>query len=95
MSHNLLLINNESLELPVGSPLFWMNKNFIASIVEIPEIHVPKLEVTMCDFLWESDQDWEMIWVSIDIIWQFDFAYEAVSAWAISSIANLPCINNL
>ena len=37
--------------LPVGLPVFRVNQDFVATVVEIPEVHVPQLEVTMSDLL--------------------------------------------
>ena len=56
-----------------------MNKNFITAIVEIPEVHVPELEVTVIHFWRESDQDGELLLAIDHRLRDFDESDETVS----------------
>ena len=77
--------------MAVSVPIFGMDKNFISTIVEIPEIHIPELEVTMSDLFRKSDENGKFTSVFRD----FDLASETISCWTISAIANFPGINDL
>ena len=75
----------------VSVPVFGMNENFISTIVEIPEIHIPELKVPMSDFFRESNENREFPGVFRD----FDFASETISYWTTFTIANFPGVNDL
>ena len=68
-----------------------MDKNFVSAIVEIPEIHIPELEMAMSDLFRKSNQNGEFT----GVFWNFDFTSETITCWTIFAIANFPGVNDL
>ena len=74
----------------VTFPVFGMDENFISTIVEIPEIHIPELEMTMSNFFWESNKNWEFT----SIFGNFDLSTKTITNWPCLSVTNFPGVNN-
>ena len=77
--------------MAVTVPIFGMDENFISTIVKVPEIHIPELEVTMSNLFRKSDENGKFTSIFRD----FDLASETISCWTISAIANFPGVNDL
>lgn len=81
--------------MQISIPIFAVNKNFITAIVEVPEVHVPELEVTVVHFWREADEDGECLLAIDHRLRDFDESDETVSDRASSAVSDLPLINNL
>jgi len=79
----------------ISIPIFAVNKNFITAIVEVPEVHVPELEVTVVHFWREADEDGECLLAIDHRLRDFDESDETVSDRAGSAVSDLPLIDNL
>jgi hypothetical protein len=66
-----------------------VNKNFITTIVEVPEVHVPKLEVTVVHFWREADEDGECLLAIDHRLRNFDESDETVSDRAGLAVSDL------
>ena len=77
--------------MAVTFPVFGMDEDFISTIVKVPEIHIPELEVAMSNLFGKSDENGEFTGIFGD----FDFASEPISSWSISAITNFPGVNDL
>ena len=72
-----------------------MDKDLITTVVEVPESHVPKLEVTMSDLLRESNQNREMTVLVNDFFGKLDFSNETPSLRFVDTVAHFPGVNDL
>lgn len=81
--------------MQISIPIFAVNKNFITAIVEVPEVHVPELEVTVVHFWREADQDGEWLLAIDHRLRDFDESDETVSDRTSPAVSNLPLIDNL
>ena len=82
LKHTVLKFHKSGDSVPV-------NKNFISAIVEVPEIHVPELEMTVVHFRREADQDREWLLAIDHRLRDFDESDETFSDRTSPAVSDL------
>ena len=66
-----------------------MDENFVSAVVEIPEVHVPELEVTVVHPIRESDKHGKGSLAINYSLWDLDKTDKSVSDRSTLAISNL------